>query len=76
MRDSRHADHLGGVIDDVHHSPVSDANAPLIFVAFEFFATRRPRSVTQRFKFADNTASTLSGKDSSSFRAAGFTSTA
>jgi hypothetical protein len=48
------ANNLGCVIDDVNYSPVTDANAPLIFVAFEFLATRWPRSVAQRFEFADN----------------------
>jgi len=50
MGDPRHACDFGHVIDNVHHSPI--ANAPLIFMAFEFLASHRPRSVCERQNFA------------------------
>jgi hypothetical protein len=33
MGDSRHTDEFRLVIDDVHYAPVTDPDAPLIFVA-------------------------------------------
>ena len=54
MCDPRDAYDFRRIVDDVHHSPIPDANPPLILVAFEFFASRRPRSVPERLEFADN----------------------
>ena len=48
MCDPRHADKFSRVVNDVHHALVSDTNAPLIFVALQFFASCGPRSVCER----------------------------
>jgi hypothetical protein len=34
VRDPCDADQMGGVVNDVHHAPVADPNAPLILVPF------------------------------------------
>jgi hypothetical protein len=55
MRDPRHTDQFRRVVNNVQHSPVADARAPLIFVTFEFPASSRPWSVSERFQLADDT---------------------
>lgn len=67
--------YLRAVVDDVHHAPVTDPDAPLIFVVFHLLhaagrGAERRESISWRTR-----ASTLSGNDSSSFRAEGLTST-
>ena len=52
MGDPRDANNFGRVVDNVYHSPGTNANAPLIFMAFEFLASHRPRSVCERQNFA------------------------
>jgi hypothetical protein len=37
MGDPRHTDKFRRVVDDVDHPPIAHADAPLIFVALEFF---------------------------------------
>lgn len=54
MCDPRDAHDFRRVVDDVHHAPVTDADAPLIFVALQLFASCWPWSVAQSFEFADN----------------------
>jgi hypothetical protein len=55
MSNASYADEFRRVVDDVHHTPVTDANPPMILVAFELFASGRPWSMTQRFESADDT---------------------
>ena len=43
----RHADYFRRVVDDVHYAPVTDADAPLIFVALQLPASRGPGVVGQ-----------------------------
>jgi hypothetical protein len=42
MRDPRHVDGFGGVVNLVDNAVIAQTNAPLIIAAFEFFAARRP----------------------------------
>src|ERR1035441_1345455 len=41
-------DQLGCVLDDVQHPPITYPKAPLIFVAFQLFASRETRVVGER----------------------------
>ena len=70
MCNSRHADHLGVVIDDIDDAPVANPDTPLIFVALKLLgeSSRDAILVTTR-------ARTVSGKASSSFFAEGFIAT-
>ena len=54
VRNSRDADELRRVVDDVHHAPVTDPDAPMIFVALQFLASRGPRYMAQRTDFLDD----------------------
>jgi hypothetical protein len=40
---ARHTDELRRVVNGVKHAPIACPDAPLILVAFQFFASRRPR---------------------------------
>src|SRR6478609_1685397 len=42
MRNPRNGDEFRHVIDDVEHAPVTGADAPLILVSFQLFASSRP----------------------------------
>ena len=67
------ADELRRVVDDVHHSPVANPEALLIFVAFQLFASLGPWCIAQRLDLPEERVSTLSGNASSSLRAGGLT---
>jgi hypothetical protein len=54
MRDPRYAHQLGRIVDDVQHAPVTDADAPLILVAFQLLASCGPWMLAQKFQFADD----------------------
>jgi len=54
MRDPRYAHYFRRVVDDVHHAPVTDADAPPIFLALQFFAPCGPGIVGQSFEFTDD----------------------
>ena len=45
---ARDTDEHRPVVDDVHHAPVTDPDAPLILVSFEFPASCRPGIIGQR----------------------------
>ena len=51
MRDPCHSDEFRHVIDDVEHAPVTGADAPLVLVAFQLFASSRSGIFSQRQKF-------------------------
>jgi hypothetical protein len=55
VRNPRHTHEFCLVVDDVHDAPVTDADAPLIFVALEFFASCWPWDLGQRFDFTHDT---------------------
>ncbi len=57
------------------YAPVTNQDAPLILVAFQFFASCGLWPMAQRVYFGRTQASTLSGYASSSFRPEGLTST-
>ena len=42
------SDEFRGVLDDVQHAPVTDPDAPLILLAFQFLASCGPGIVGQR----------------------------
>jgi hypothetical protein len=42
------------IVNDVHDAPVTDADALLILVALELFASYGPGSFSQCFEFTDN----------------------
>jgi hypothetical protein len=51
---SRDADEFCCIIDDVHHSPVTDPYTPLISVAFQLFAACGPRRTAQSLELLDD----------------------
>ena len=55
MGDPRHADQFRVVVDNIQHPPVTDAHAPLIFIAFELLASCWSWGVGERFQLADYT---------------------
>jgi hypothetical protein len=61
MRDPRHANEFFRVVDDVQHAPITDPNAPLVFVAFQFSASRGPRCTDQRIDLADGAGKDIIG---------------
>jgi hypothetical protein len=54
MCNPRHAHDFRCVVDDVHHAPVANADAPMVLVALQFFASRGPWSAAQSFGLADD----------------------
>jgi hypothetical protein len=75
VRDSRDTNEFRLIVYDVHHAPVTHSDAPLIFVALQFLASRGPWVAGQGFEFANDTFQHVVGNASSSFRADGFAST-
>lgn len=55
MANARDTDKLGRVVDNLHDAPVTYADAPLIFVAFQLFAACGPWCIAQRVHFAHDT---------------------
>jgi hypothetical protein len=53
MGNPRYAHQLGRIVDDVYDAPITDAKAPLIFVAFKLFAPCGPWLLPERIHFAD-----------------------
>jgi hypothetical protein len=51
MRDSRNSDMFCYVINVVDHAPVAESYAPLMFVAFEFSASRRTGVLSESQNF-------------------------
>jgi hypothetical protein len=47
MSNPRYADQLRRVVDDVHDTPVTGADAPMIFIALQLLASSGPWSVAQ-----------------------------
>jgi hypothetical protein len=47
--DARNANQFRVVVDDVHYAPVTDPDAPLIFVASQFLASCGPWRMAHRF---------------------------
>jgi hypothetical protein len=43
VSDTGDTDALGGIVNDVHDTPVAHADAPMVFVPSELFASRRAR---------------------------------
>ena len=54
MGHARDADPLSGIVDDVDHAPVSNPDAPLIFIALKLLASRRSGIIGQPENFAVN----------------------
>ena len=52
---SRNTDEPYRIIDDVHHAPVTDPNAPHIHSLSKLFTSRGWGSIAQRLKLGDNT---------------------
>jgi len=75
MRNACDADELRRVVDDVYHPPGAYPDAPLIFVAFQLFASCGPWCIAAESIFWMTRASTWSGSASNSFRAGGLSST-
>ena len=50
----RNRDKFGLIIDEINHAPVTHSNAPLIFVASQFFASSGPGIVGERQDLAVN----------------------
>jgi len=74
VRNSRDTHELRFVVDDVHHAPIANSHAPLVFVASEFLASGRGSSARDSILLITRPTKTL-GKASSSFRAEGLSST-
>jgi hypothetical protein len=55
MSNARDADKLRRVVDDVHHAPVTDPDAALIFLAFQLFASSGPWCMAQSLLFWEDT---------------------
>jgi hypothetical protein len=55
VRDPRDTNEFRLIVYDVHHAPVTHSDAPLIFVALQFLASRGPWVVAQGFEFAHDT---------------------
>jgi hypothetical protein len=69
MCNARNADEHRCIVDDVYHPPVTDSDAPLVFVAFQFLRSSRPWGLSQRISSRTTRASSSSDSASSSFRA-------
>ena len=52
---ARDTDEPRSVVNDVHYAPVTDSNAPLIFVAFELLASCGPWRMAQSLNFLEDT---------------------
>ena len=44
VRDPRHIDGSGSIVNDVNDPVVTNTNSPFVIAALEFFAAWRPRS--------------------------------
>src|SRR5208283_1463772 len=55
MRNARNAYELRSVVDNVNQTPITDPDAPVIFVAFQLLASSRPWYISQRVQFSNNT---------------------
>lgn len=53
MRNPSYADAFRRIIDYVHHTPIANSDAPLIFVVFKLLAAGRPGIMGQGFQLAN-----------------------
>ena len=70
VRDPRHIDGSGRVVNDVDDPVITDTNPPFVIAALECLAARRPRSRRQTFETRHNAGNHFRGQPMQfSFRA-------
>jgi hypothetical protein len=62
MRDSRHIDDSGRVVNLVHNPVISNTNSLFLIATLEFFAARRPWSRRQTFETRHNAGNHFRGQ--------------
>jgi hypothetical protein len=69
VRDPRHVDGSGRIVNDVNYAVVTNTNPPFLIAAFESFAARRTGRRNELFKTQHNTANYFLGQPCNSFPA-------
>jgi len=69
VRDSRHIDGSGRVVNDINYPVVANTNPPFLIAALEFFAARRPGADARCSRRGIMRATTFVGSPCSSFAA-------
>jgi len=67
VRDPRHIDGSGGIVNDVNDPVIADTNPPFLIAALEFFASGGPGIGRQIFETRNNAGNQLCGQPAQFF---------